>query len=438
MQQFLDNKAVITTTKTLIGRTWRHFMHDSLYRNSIFLLLSSVVIAAFGFVFWIICAHFYSQEQIGIATALIAATGLVSGFGTLGFNNSIIRFLPKAQDKNRLLNSAFIVVAAASLLAGIIFLLLLPRISPSLLIIRSNIWYLISFLLVVVSISVNIVLDNVFTAYRSTQFTLIKNGLNSVLKLLLLAIFLHLAGFGIFAAYGLAFIIITLSGFVLLARRFSYRPEAVVDRTILRSTAKFSLANYIVSYINGFPALVLPLIVVNQLGAQMNAIYYIAYTIASLLFLIPLGVGNALFAEGSNVEESLVSIIKRAAYINALLVIPGVILEIAFAPLILSFFGHSYSEQGVEVLRILALSALFLAVVYPCGSILNIKHKLKSLIAVNVIGASAVVGLVYLFTIHGHELLGVAWGWLIGWAIYAAVYAFASARALASTPSTTA
>jgi O-antigen/teichoic acid export membrane protein len=425
-------------TKNLVGRTWRHFMHDSLYRNSIILLLSSVVNAGFGFVFWIICAHFYHQEQIGIATALISATGLVSGFGTLGFNNSVIRFLPKTQDKNKLLNSAFIVVTAASLVAGSIFLLLLPHISPSLLVIRNNPWYLISFLVVVTGISVNIVIDNVFTAYRSTQFTLIKNGLISLLKILLLMPFLKLAGFGIFAAYGLAFLIVTLSGLVMLMRRFGYRPKATIDRKILQSTAKFSFANYIVSYVNGFPALVLPVIVVNLLGAKLNAIYYIAYTIASLLFFIPLGVGNALFAEGSSVEESLNSIIKRAAFINTLLVVPGVLLEIVFAPFILGFFGHGYSEQGVAVLRVLALSALFLAVAYPSGSILNIKHKLSSLIMVNVLGASAVVGLVYFFTTHGHGLLGVAWGWLIGWAVYGAIYAFAAFRALATTPSTTA
>jgi len=398
--------------------------------------MANLANAGFSFIFWIFAAHFYTQTEVGQATAAIAAVGLVSGFGVLGFNNSIIRFLPKARDKNKLINSALTVVAITALLSGIVFLLLLPHLSSSLLFIRHKAWYTVGFLVFVVSMAINTVLDNTFTAFRSTQYTLFKNILVNVLEIIFVIAFLRLAGFGIFAAYSLSFFLVVLTGFGMLIRRFAYRPSFAINRDILQRMAKFSLANYVVSYLNSLPGLALPIIITNLLGAKLNAIYYIAYSVASMLFAIPLGIGNSLFAEGSNDETTLRNNIKRAAFINALMMIPAIILVILLAPFILFFFGKHYSDQGVTILRILALSGIFLAVSYPCGSILNILHKLKSLIAVNFFGVVALIGLVYIFIHEGHGIAGAAWGWLIGWAVYAAAYVLAVWRALSSTSST--
>lgn len=422
---------------SLAGKAYRHLLHDSLYRNSIFLLLAGVANGGLSFVFWILAAHLYTQTQVGQATALIAAVGLVAGFGTLGFNNSIIRFLPHAKDKNRLINGALTIVAAAALLAGLIFLALLPHISQTLTFVRAHLWYILTFLLFVISMATNTILDNTFTAFRSTHYTFIKNVIINVFELVLVIAMLRLGSFGIFASYGFSFFLIVLIGLGILMKKFAFKPKPAIDGEMLHETAKFSLANYIVSYLNGLPGLILPIIVTNLLGAKLNAIYYIAYSIASLLFIIPLGIGNALFAEGSHDATKLKHTIKRAVRITILLMVPAIAVIAGLAPFILFFFGRHYSAQGVTILRILTLSSVFLAVCYPCGSILNILHRLKSLIIVNLLGALVVISLVYTFIKGGHGLLGVAWGWLLGWAVYTVFYVFAVVRALAKTSSTT-
>ena len=43
---------------------------DPLYRNSMYLMATSVVSAGFGFLFWILAAKLYPKEDVGIATAL--------------------------------------------------------------------------------------------------------------------------------------------------------------------------------------------------------------------------------------------------------------------------------------------------------------------------------------------------------------------------------
>jgi O-antigen/teichoic acid export membrane protein len=221
-------------------------------------------------------------------------------------------------------------------------------------------------------------------------------------------------------------------GFSILIKRFKFKLKPCLDRTILKETAHFSLANYIVSYLNGFPALLLPIIITNLIGAKENAVYYIAYSISSLLFLIPLAVANSIFAEGSSSIETLGDTIKRASKILLIVMLPAIALMILFAPLILSFFGKQYSIQGIAILRILSLSGLFIAVCYPCGSILNILHKLRYLIFANFLGALSVILIVISFIKHGYGLVGVAWGWLIGWGLYTIIYLIFTGKALLS------
>ena len=55
---------------------------------------ANIMSAGCGFFFWIVAARLYALEQVGLATALISSLALVALFSTLGFDSSIIRFLP--------------------------------------------------------------------------------------------------------------------------------------------------------------------------------------------------------------------------------------------------------------------------------------------------------------------------------------------------------
>jgi len=73
-----------------ISKFYKHFANDSLYKNSIYLMLSTAVMAFFGFFFWIINARLFKPEQVGIATTLISVLTLISTFSILGLGNSLI------------------------------------------------------------------------------------------------------------------------------------------------------------------------------------------------------------------------------------------------------------------------------------------------------------------------------------------------------------
>ena len=90
------------------------------------------------------------------------------------------------------------------------------------------------------------------------------------------------------------------------------------------------------------PNLILPIMVLNVLGAEQAAYYYIAYAIAALLSMIPNAISTSLFVEGSHGEALKRTVVKSLAIIFSLLV-PA-------AALVLEVVGAEYAAGGVTIL----------------------------------------------------------------------------------------
>ena len=164
----------------IISKFYNHVANDSLYRNSIFLILSTAIMAFFGFFFWIINARLFKPEQVGIATSLISVVTLISSFSLLGLNNGIVRYLPTSERKNQKINTAFTLVALASALIAFFYLIFINKFSPKLLFVRQNIFFAMFFIVVIVFSALNTISETVFIAYRSTSYILIKNTIISI------------------------------------------------------------------------------------------------------------------------------------------------------------------------------------------------------------------------------------------------------------------
>ena len=52
-------------------KLFKKIMSDSLYKNSIYLMVSTGIMAVFGFVFWMIASRLYSTVDIGLGTTII-------------------------------------------------------------------------------------------------------------------------------------------------------------------------------------------------------------------------------------------------------------------------------------------------------------------------------------------------------------------------------
>jgi O-antigen/teichoic acid export membrane protein len=183
---------------------------------------------------------------------------------------------------------------------------------------------------------------------------------------------------------------------------------------------KFSLGNYIAGFIGGLPAMVLPILITNIIGAKFSAYFYLDMMIANLLYIIPMATSQSLFAEGSYSETELKVQLKKAIKIISLLLVPAILVTFLFGKYILLAFGKEYSSEGVIFLQILAISGIFISINCIGNSIFYIKHRIKLIILVNFIGASIILPL-SIMLIH-QNLLGIGVGWMLGQGIISVIY----------------
>ncbi len=385
-------------------------------------MLSTGVMAVFGFFFWIINARLYSAEQVGIGTTLISVITLISSFSLLGLGNSLIKYLPTSDKKNDKINTSFTLVGLTSIFISIFFLVFLKTFSPRLLFVRENIIFSLLFILFAVFFSLNIISENIFIAYRSSKFVLIKNTISSIVKLILPIFLVVLGAYGIVVSMGIAMAVAFLVSLVFLILRFNYSPKPIIDRSVVKRMIKFSLGNYIAGFIGGLPAMVLPILITNSIGAKFSAYFYLDMMIANLLYIIPMATSQSLFAEGSYSERELKVQLKKAIKIISLILIPAILVTFLFGKYILLAFGKEYSSEGVIFLQILAISGIFLSINYIGNSIFYIKHRIKLVILVNLLGASIILSL-SIMLIH-QNLLGIGVGWILGQGIISVIYLF--------------
>ena len=385
----------------------RQHLQEPLIRNSFFIMASSFAAAGFGFFFWMIAARFYSQADVGIATALMSSMGLLILISRLGLDQSVIRFFP-LRDKNRVLGTAILVPTAVALGAGLVFIAVVDVVSPELTIVRTVAPLYLIFL---GAYSVTWVIEGAFNAMRKSEHYFILNLLYGS-RILFLVPLVFLGAMGIFSAFGLSFVLGLILALVLLAR-CSVRPALGVDRVFLREAWQFSAGAYIAGILMSAPNMVIPIMVLHVLGAESTANYYITYAIVSILFMIPYAFTTSLFVEGSHGGEMKRSVLRTLASMFALL-IPAIIVLSLFGEPILGLIGKDYVE-GMALLRVLAVSALFVSVCQTFISIAKVRNDIRSLVVLSGFVSIALLGLGYAL-MNRFGLIGMGYAWFATYA----------------------
>jgi O-antigen/teichoic acid export membrane protein len=388
---------------------------DPLYSNAIYLMLANMSNALFGFVFWIIVARFYSPGDVGLASATISAASLLTMLSSLGLGYGLIRFLGISKDSNRLINSSLSISGTVSIAAALVFIIGLGYWSPSLSLIRENPIYIVFFLIFVPISSIYALTDQALMASRRAGFILAKNLVFNILRLTLpIMLMAYFNFFGIIGSWGLAMFVALLVGiFWFLPHAHSgYHPFFCFNRKAAAQVLRFSFFNYLADLFWSIPNLILPIIVINLLGAEKNAYFYMAWAISSILTMIPSTVSTSLLAEGSYAESQLGPNIRRSLKMVLIILTPAVILVLAIADKLLLMFGDLYSQNAVTLLRLLAVSAFPLAVNSLYFSMKRVEKNLKPVILLTALAGVVTIGLSYLL-LPGSGINGVGLAWLI-------------------------
>jgi len=392
----------------------RQQLRIPLYRNALYLMINYGITAIAGLVFWILAARFYLAEDVGLASAILSATMLLSLLATLGLDYTLIRFLPSSGEaSNAVINSCFTIGGMASIIIALIFVAGLGFWSPALLFLRHDPLFLSAFVIFTTGWTLYRLVGRTFIAERRAGFALaqgINFNLLRITLVMLLAMFFTI--FGIFASWGIAVLVAVIIGGLMFLPwvQPGYRPLPMIKRKVVSKMVHFSFANYIAALLWFAPTFILPLMVVNLLGAEANAYFYIAWALANVLFSVPLSISFSLFAEGSYDEDRLGRNTRRSLVFTFAIVVPVMLLIILIGDKILLLFASAYAENATNLLRVLAISAIPLSLNHIYFGVKRVEMKMKSVIFLNAFIAIATLALSsVLLPRMGIFGAGVAW-----------------------------
>ncbi len=345
----------------------------SLYGNAFYLILNSVATSLLGFVFWNLVTRSFSPLEVGIGSSLISVSVLLGFLSDLGLGIGLVRFVPQEGAKaNRLVNVVFTVVGTIAVVLALLYLMGIGHWSPMLRFISQDYRLLVWFVVFSLGTALSLVTDQALLAGRSARFVFWKNFVICLLKLPLPVLVLRsYGGYGVFAATGAAtWVGIMLSWFCFLPQVYpGYYPRPILVGQEVKKMLPFSAGNYLAELLNRTPALIYPLLVLNVCGAEQSAFFYIAWMLAMVLTVIPTGIAQSLFAEGSYAPRKLWLLTKKSLALALVLAIPGALLSMFVSGWFLHLFGPGYLENGLAVVRLLSvavipqcLNALFIAV----------------------------------------------------------------------------
>ena len=387
--------------------------NSTLFRSAFNLMLSSGVISIFGFVFWIIIARNFTSHDVGIATTLISSALLISLLGQAGFDTTFIRFLPKARDKSAQINTGLAVSGIASAVIATVFCLASPILSHKLAFLASNLEYTAMFVGFVFFATWNTLTNAALIAYRKTFYVLIIDLLFSIVKVCLPFVITSGGPMAIFALVGIAQVVNVVLSVAVLSGKFHFKPNIQINRTVLRETKKYSLGVYIASILNLLPDSLLPIIIINRLSAPDSAYFYIAFAVANLVYTIAFAITQVMLAETANDEAHFAQHARRGMVIAMALLTPAIIAVAFAAPYLLDLFGKTYAASGLETLRIMVWSGLFVLIYSFLSFYYKHTKRLVPNIIMTAVNAISIIALSIAFTPQ-QGLPGIGWAWFYG------------------------
>jgi O-antigen/teichoic acid export membrane protein len=393
----------------------RELASDPLYRGSLVLLANTASLSVLGFAFWALAARSYPAATVGTFSGLTSGIGLVSTIAALGLPNMVTRHVTSTSSPRGLMVVALGAITALGGTLSVIVLLGLGSRLPASLDLREHGHAAVLFTVLVIVTALSAAIDAALIAVRATQAVLWSNLAGSLARIAGLFLLTSLRSTGLIIAYSVG---------LLLATGLTVPPLVVKLRGSIRLGDAFalfreylagSIRNYIATVLGILPSTVVVLEVLARLGASRTAAFATASLVAGFLSVIPSTTSQVLFAEASRKGATMGAQVRKALRAIYGLLIPGIVVMVAGAPLIMRVFGASYAAEGSNCLRIMALGSLFTGGTYLVDSMLIARDRTGAYLFMNGANAALVLGCVAFLLRYGID--GGAEGWALGQAV---------------------
>lgn len=326
--------------------------HRDLLSNAGSLVMSTGVASLLGVVYWVVATRLFSQRAVGYASAAVSAMTLLGTIGMLGLGTLLIGELPRRRDRASLVAAALLTCGLGSLLLGLCFAVVAPRVSVSFATMIGTPARGLLFTAGVAVTAVTLVFDQATIGLMRGGLQLGRNIAFAVAKVAVLpatAIVLHdQFGVGITLSWvaGLAL------SLALVAIRLRLGGEPVLPRPdwgVLRGLGRSAMAHNWLNLAMTMPFYLLPVLVTVIVSPTANAAFYIAIMLTTFLFIVPAHLATVLFAVVAADPGVVARKLRFALRVSFLIGLPGMAALIGGAHLALGLFGPGYTVATVPM-----------------------------------------------------------------------------------------
>jgi O-antigen/teichoic acid export membrane protein len=324
---------------------WRR--NSDLLRNAGSLAATTGLTSVFGFVFWIIAAREFSPQAVGYGSAAISAMMLLGTIGMFGLGTLLIGELPRRSDRGALIAAALIASGLGSLVLGFLFPIVAAAFGAHFPELSGTAIRLLIFAVGVGLTGVSLVFDEATIGLMRGGLQLSRNLVMSLVKLAVLplaAIALHdMFGVGLILAWVIGTTVSLAASAFLLKRsgsRIFHRP----DWGVLRGLSKVVMAHNWLNLAIATPPKLIPVLVILVVSPSANAAFYVAFMLASFLFMVPLHLSTVLFAIASASPELIAEKLRFVLRLSLIIGLPAMAVLAIGAHFTLGIFGPNYSH----------------------------------------------------------------------------------------------
>jgi len=203
---------------------------------------------------------------------------------------------------------------------------------------------------------------------------------------------------------------------LLLLRTLPRRPPAPEGASPVpprRELIRIFFGEYATGAVAFVVPLLVPLLVLTQLGPEANAYYALPLLIAeSGLGVLVWNISSSYMVEASHDNRDIAPLMRRTFKLSFLVVGTGTPFLLITAPWLLSILGSNYADQGASVLRLMALAIPFMVFSMMFINTSRVQNRMRRVVLTQLlIGTMMIVLTVVLLPIMGVD--GAAWAYLI-------------------------
>jgi O-antigen/teichoic acid export membrane protein len=301
--------------------------NQDLLRNAGSLAATTGMTSIFGFVFTIVAARMFLPNAVGWGNAAINAMQLFGTIGMFGLGTMLIGELPKRKgDRGGLFAASVSTSLIGSVILGLVFAIVIGMyFDKSLPGVGGNLGEVLLFVTGTALTGATLVFDEGTIGMLRGGVQLWRNMSLSAIKLIALpvtAVLLHdKFGVGLSLSYVIGIVGSLIPASIMLVRggsRLYHRPDWQSLRRLLPVAINHNWLNLAMAT----PSRIIPIVVVVAVGSDKGAVFYVAWMITALLFMVPVHLGTVLFALASASPQVVAEKLRFVLRVSLLIGLP--------------------------------------------------------------------------------------------------------------------